>query len=164
MSNKYVRFIPAENMTLRKNQDGETLATIGGETILVGHVMSAFPISNKSHFVSLRDHAGQEIGIVEQAHELDHESKSILREEVEKSYFLPKIQEILAVEDHLNLFTFRVQTDKGYRAFEVRNPRRNIRSVGNDRFLIRDVDGNRYDIPRLRYLSPRSQSLMREFV
>ena len=156
--------LDAQKTRLRKNEEGETTAFIEGKTVLLGNILSVYPISNKQHFISLRDHEGKEIGIIEQAHELDHESRIVVREEIEKSYFLPKIHDVLAVEDHLNLFTFRVETDKGSRMFEVRHPRQNIRSLGNGRYIIKDVDGNRYDIPKLRNLGLKAQIIMREFV
>jgi len=157
-------FIPVSSIELRKNREGDNVAILDGREIVLGHIVSIFPISNRSHFVSLRDLEGNEIGIVEQAHELDPESRRILRAELERSYFLPKIQDILSVADHLSIFTFRVKTDKGLRTFEVRNPRRSIRSVGGGRYIIKDVDGNRYDIPKLGNLGPKSQNLMGEFV
>jgi len=157
-------FISAENAQLRRNSAGDNVAIVDGQEVFIAHILSIFPISNKNHFISLRDVEGNEIGIVEQAHELDQESQRILREELERSYFLPRIVDILGIEDNLGVFMFRVQTDKGYRAFEVRNPRKNIRFVGDGRFIIKDVDGNRYDIPKLRNLGPKSQNLMSEFV
>ena len=157
-------FIPVSAIELRKNRGGDNVAILDGREIVLGHILNVFPISNRSHFVSLRDLEGNEIGIVEQAHELDPESRRILRSELERSYFLPKIQDILSVADHLSIFTFRVKTDKGLRTFEVRNPRRSIRSVGGGRYIIKDVDGNRYDIPKLGNLGPKSQNLMGEFV
>jgi hypothetical protein len=164
MSDMKVHFIQKNSIQLRKNEQGDTIARLEGEDIEVGHILSIFPISNRSHFISLRDTEGREIGIIEQAHELDPESKNILKEELELSHFLPKIKDIFSVEDNLGLFTFEVLTDKGMRMFEVRNPRQNIRDVGRGRFIIKDVDGNRYEIRKLRNLGPKSQNLMREFV
>ena len=164
MSSQEVRFIPANSITLRRDDSGDTIATMNEEKILIGHILSVFPISNKNHFISLRDEHGVEIGVVEQAHELDSESRRVLRDEVERSYFLPRITDVYGIEDHLNVFVFTVETDRGPRTFEVRNPRQNVRSVGNGRYIVKDVDGNRYDVPRLGNLGPRSQNLMTEFV
>ncbi len=164
MSDMKVNFIQNDSIKLRKNEQGDTIARLQEKDIEVGHILSIFPISNRSHFISLRDTEGKEIGIIDQAHELDPESKRILKEELELSHFLPKIKDIFSVEDNLGLFTFEVLTDKGMRVFEVRNPRQNIRDVGRGRYIIKDVDGNRYEIRKLRNLGPKSQNLMREFV
>lgn len=164
MSTQDINFIKVDDVRLTRTENGDTVATIGGNTIEVGQITSVFPISNKGHFISLRDEHGVEFGIIEQAHELDPESKRIVREELERSYFLPRITDVIGIDDHLNLFIFRVETDRGPRTFEVRNPRQNVRSVGGGRYLIKDVDGNRYDIPKLRNLGPKSQNLLSEFV
>ena len=161
---EYGLFLTSERVKLERNKAGDPVAVIDEKKMLVGHVLSIFPISNRDHFVSLRDMEGQEIGILEEAHELDASSKKVLREELERSHFLPKINDVYSIVERLSLFTFRVNTDKGPRTFEVRNPRRNVRSVGGGRYIIKDVDGNRYDIPRLSNLGPRSQNLMVEFI
>lgn len=157
-------FIPDEKLILRRTPEGDAVAELDGRKVLIGHILSVYPITNRQHFVSLRDVEGEEIGILEQAHELDGQSKKILREELERSHFLPKINDVFSIEERLSLFTFRVNTDKGPRTFEVRNPRRNVRSVGGGRYIIKDVDGNRYDIPKLSNLGPKSQNRMTEFI
>ncbi len=159
-----ISFIGVGEVALRRADSGDTVALINGVEHIVAHILSVFPISNRSHFVSLRDERGEEIGIIEQAHELDPESRRIVREELERSYFLPRITDVYGIDDHLNLYTFHVETDRGERTFQVRNPRQNVRSVGGGRYIIKDVDGNRYDIPSLRNLGPKSQNLMSEFV
>ena len=164
MSTQDINFIKVDDIRLTRTDTGDTIATINGERFEIGQITSVFPISNKNHFISLRDERGTEIGIVEQAPELDSESKRIVKEELERSYFLPRITDVIGIEDHLNLFIYRVETDHGYRTFEVRNPRQNVRSVGGGRYIIRDVDGNRYDIPKLRNLGLKSQHLLSEFV
>lgn len=157
-------FVAADDIKLERSESGDTYATIQGARHRLGHILSVFPISNKNHYASLRDEHGNELGVVDQAHELDPDSRRLLREELERSYFLPRITDIISIVNHLSIFTFEVDTDRGFRSFEVRNPRQNVRSVGGGRYIIKDVDGNRYDIPKLRNLGPKSQNLMIEFV
>ena len=164
MSTQDINFIAVDEIRLSRTDAGDTIATINGVRFEIGQIMSVFPISNKNHFISLRDDSGTEIGIIEHASKLDSESKRIVKEELERSYFLPRITAVIGIEDQLNLFIFSVETDHGFRTFEVRNPRQNVRSVGGGRYIIRDVDGNRYDIPKLRNLGLKSQHLLSEFV
>ncbi len=164
MADSYSNIIAATSVELRRDEDGEPIAVLGDRRVPIGQILSVFPISNKDHFISIRDHDGKEIGIVEQAHKLDMESRRVVKEELERSYFLPKLEDILSVDDDLNIITWKVYTDKGFRVFEVRNPRQNVRKVGQSRYIIKDVDGNRYEIPRLGMLGPKSQNMIREFV
>lgn len=159
-----MNLIAVDDARLRRNESGDTIATIRGNEHLIGQIQSVFPISNRHHFALLRDEHGEEIGIIEQAHELDGESRRVLREELERSYFLPQITDIRDIDEKHGVFAMDVITDRGERVFEVRNPRQNIRAVGGGRYIIKDVDGNRYDIPKLRNLGPKSQNLMTEFV
>ncbi len=160
----YGSMIKPERIRVRRNEHGDPVAKINETQIVLGHILSVFPISNRNGFISLRDLAGDEIGVVEAIHELDQKSRHIVAEELDRSYFLPKIEEIFSVSDDLNVVTWSVFTDKGQRTFEIRNPRKNVRSVGAGRYIVKDVDGNRYEIPRLGLLPPKSQTLIREFV
>ncbi len=164
MSIQYGAIHKPADVRIRRNEHGDPVAVIAGAQIVLGHILSVFPISNREGFVSLRDLNGEEIGVVERPTELDGTSRHIVFEELGRSYFLPRIEDIFAVTDDLNVITWSVLTDKGPRTFEVRDPRKNVRSVGGGRYIVKDVDGNRYDIPRLSLLPPRSQTLIREFV
>jgi hypothetical protein len=157
-------FLEAATLRLQRNEDGEPVAVIGEKRVTLGHILSIYPISNREHFVSLRDTEGNEIGIVEEAHTIEGGSRRVLQEELERSYFLPQITDIVSITDKLGVLTWRVETNRGPRTFEVRRPRQNVRSVGGGRYIVKDVDGNRYDIRRLRNLGPKSQFFMREFV
>jgi hypothetical protein len=164
MADQALILLAADSVRLRHNTHGDVIATIAGEDHLIGQIQSVFPISNRHHFALLRDERGEEIGIIEEAHRLDPDSRRVLRDELERSYFLPRITDIQAVDERHGVFTMDVITDRGPRTFEVRNPRQNVRPVGDGRYIIKDVDGNRYDIPKLGNLGPRSQNLMTEFV
>lgn len=157
-------FIDVSLLRIERNNDGEPVAIIGENRITLGHILSIYPISNRGRFVSLRDTEGNEIGIVDEASAIDGASRKILREELERSHFLPVITEVMTIVDKLSVLTWSVTTDRGPRSFEVRRPRRNVRSVGGGRYIVKDVDGNRYDIRRLGNLGPKSQFLLREFV
>ncbi len=164
MSLTYGAIFDPDSIRIRRNEHGDPVVRVADTQIVLGHILSVFPISNREGFVSLRDLNGDEIGVVEDPNGLDGTSRRIVLDELGRSYFLPQIEEIFTVTDDLNVITWSVFTDKGPRIFEVRDPRKNVRSVGDGRYIVKDVDGNRYDIPRLGRLPPRSQSLIREFV
>lgn len=164
MSVEYGAILEPVDVRITRTRHGDPVACIRETQIVLGHILSVFPISNRDSFVSLRDLNGDEIGVIERVHDLDGTSRHIVHEELNRSYFLPQIEEIFSVTDDLNVITWSVFTDKGPRTFEVRDPRKNVRSVGGGRYIVKDVDGNRYDIPRLGRLPLKSQTLIREFV
>lgn len=53
-----------------------------------------------------------------------------------------------------------MQTDRGRRQFVLQNPDENIRCVAEDRCLITDPDGSRYEIPSIAALDKRSSRLL----
>ena len=146
------------------SDDAHVLMTIDGATKQVGSVTMAFPLSDRTRMVVVRDREGEEIGILDDLSNLGDDSREIVEAEIEKAYFLPKIISVNEIEQELNLVTWFVETDRGPRNFHVRSIRQNVRRIGQVRLVIRDVDGNRYDIPDIRTLSPRGRRLVEEYI
>jgi len=120
----------------------------------------AFPISADESFVILKDGDGVEIGIIRDATELDAESQSVLRGELDRSYFCSRITGVNAIGGHFHAPEWDVITDRGPRKFEIRSSRRDIRMLGEGHILILDADGNRYEIPDYHQLDPISRGLL----
>jgi hypothetical protein len=99
---------------------------------------------------------GEELGILRSLAELPREAQEMIAEEVERSYFVPRITRILSVDEQFGIQRWQVVTDRGPRTFEV-TERSGIRPFDNFRMVIKDVDGNRYQIADLRLLDRRSQ-------
>ncbi len=109
-------------------------------------VASAFPLSARLQRVVFFDGQGEEIGCLKNPSRLDGASLRLLREELDKAYFMPRITAIMEIDDYLDIEFWRVETNRGERTFEVRQPRRHIRTIGPQRMVVKDVDGNRYEI------------------
>ncbi|MBE3577646.1 MAG: DUF1854 domain-containing protein [Limnochordales bacterium] len=138
--------------------------TAAGLSLRVGHeewkgvrVALAFPLTMRDRYIVVKDRDGKEIGIVKDLAELGEESQRVVREELAKAYFIPKITRINSIEEQFGITTWKVETDRGPRVFEVRE-RRDVRFIGPDHLIIKDVDGNRYEIVNLRQLDPASLS------
>ena len=83
--------------------------------------------------------------------------------ELERSYFTAAIVRVEAIEVEYHVPTWTVATNRGPRRFELRSSRRDLRVLGW-RVLIRDADGNRYEIPDLRRLDEASRALVDQHV
>ncbi len=147
----------------RDSRDDQVHMIVNNREYAVGNVAMAFPLSSRTRMISVRNREGQEIGILDDLSRLDDASRAIVDMEMEKAYFLPKVSDVFDVREELSIVTFKVETDRGPRTFQVRNVRQNIRKIGYVRFVIRDVDGNRYEIPDFNALSPRVQRMMEEY-
>jgi len=157
-------FLDTKDLRLRRNDDGSVMMESAGGRRLVANIVGAFPLSGPGQMLSLRDVEGQEIGLVQSVRDLDNESREVIREELERSYFMPEIVDILDISERRNLVEWEVLTDRGQRTFHVRNVRHNVRRLGQSRLVIKDFHGNRYEVRNWMKLSPRAQKLLEPYV
>lgn len=154
---------PAKMMLHRGEKNEGLCLTIwesGEDSIRAYHgvtVRRAFPISGADQMLVFQDRDGNEIGMLLDAWQLDPASRQALEEELQLAYFVPRITRIIELKDEYGLRSWEVETDKGPRHFYTQS-RYDVRLVGKGRYFIRDVDGNRYEIPDITALDPKSRS------
>ncbi len=126
-------------------------------------VAMGFPLTSSDHFVSLVEvkdgKKDKEIGIIEDIKKLDSKSRKILRTELKRAYFMPKIVKINRLKEDHGVMKFDVETERGRREFETRY-KEDIRRLTGGRVIIKDADGNRYEIEDYRKLDQRSINLI----
>ena len=139
-----------------------TLELEGRGTFKPVTAIRAFPITDSDRFIILKDKDGKEIGIILNLADLDPRSRSVLAAELERVYFTSKIVLVHNIVEEYHIPKWEVETDRGPRVFEIRSGRHNndVRSLGSGRILIRDADGNQYEIPDYRQLDPISRALV----
>jgi len=157
-------FLNAAETSLRRDESGHITLAGDGRRRRVGSIVSAFPLTHPKRLVSVRDDDGQEIGILDDTDALDPASKRVVQEELDRSYFMPRIGDILKIDETLNVVEWEVHTNKGPRVFQVRNVNQNVRRIGQRRFVIKDVDGNRYEIRDWTNLKPQAQKLIQGYL
>lgn len=123
-------------------------------------LVRSFPLSDPDRYWGLLDGAGKEIGVIPEPSKLCPESRAAANEELEKRYFIPLIQRVVRTKEDYGSIVWTVETDKGDRVFTVRNMKDSIVELGGQRLLLVDVDGNRYEIPDMRQLDPKSYDLI----
>ena len=138
-----------EDLTLERDGDRQPVT-----------VVRAFPLTAEGEFIVLRDAKGNELGAVRNASDLEPESRRALTAALERAYFTPKILRVNVITEEFHIPTWEVETDRGPRTFDIRSSRRDIRILSAGRILIRDADGNRYEIPDYRRLDPASRALV----
>lgn len=156
--------IQATEVRLSRSPEGQLVLHQDDSVQSVGSVMSVFPLTRPARMVALRDADGDEIGILDDVRKLDPASRGIMAEELERAYFMPAINDILDVREELRVVTWDVVTDKGPRTFQVRHVRQNVRRMGRRRLVIKDVDGNRYEIRDWLKLPPFAQKMIQIYL
>lgn len=118
-----------------------------------------FPVSGAAEYLSFVDEKGKEIILLRNPGELDADSRRVLAEELSRTYFVPRITRIYEIEDAHGSARWVVETDRGYRVFDVRD-REDVRILESGGLLLQDVDGNRFEIEDVDDLDERSRRLL----
>jgi hypothetical protein len=156
--------IRATDTRIERDESGRLILHREGQSQPIGSIMSAFPLTRPGRMISLRDLEGEEIGTLDDVNQLEPASRGVMADELERTYFMPTITDILDVQEDLGVVTWEVDTNRGHRHFQVRRVRQNIRKMGNRRLVIKDVDGNRYEVRDWLKLQPLAQKLIQNYL
>ncbi len=127
-------------------------------------VQRAFPLNAPTKFIVLHDSDGGEIGIVRDMVDLAPDSRDALEIALEQAYFMPRILKINSIVSNFHVPTWDVETDRGHRVFEIPSSKRDVRVINDVRVILRDADGNRYEIVDYRRLDPESAAFVETIV
>jgi len=149
-----------ERVVLWRDEFRRLCLRVDGEREFVDlRALAAFPISGRANLVSFLDEHGREVALVRDHDLLDPEGRALLEEELGRVYFAPKITRIYRIEETFGCSRWEVETDRGFTIVEVAD-REQIRMLPENRILMQDVDGNRFEIPDTTRLDSKSQALL----
>jgi hypothetical protein len=143
-------------------RDGAALrVTLTDEfSVLDARVVRVFPLSDPDRHLSLRDAKGNEIGVLCDPSRLPAATRRLVEEALARRYFLPVITRIVSARDRHGTTRWKVETDHGPMSFLTRNLREEVIAPALGRYLLKDLDGNRYDVPQVGALDAASQGLL----
>jgi len=118
----------------------------------------AFPLSYPEKEIVLQGNDKVELGIIEDLATLKPEIRKAILDQLEKRYFLPQVTMIHKMTERFGSAIWDLETDRGRIVISTRQLNEAVRELGPKRFLIVDVDGNRYEIKDLDTLPPESQA------
>ena len=127
-------------------------------------VVRAAPLSHPNRYICLLDAKDEEIYMIDDLTQLDLEARALIEEELDRRYLTAAIQRVHAVRNEYGTSYWDVQTNRGPREFVVQNVAENAQWLGDHRLLIIDVDGNRFEIPRLDELDKKSLAAVEQVV
>lgn len=123
-------------------------------------LMRSFPLSNSNKYISVRDKDGNEIGIIYDTLEFPQEIQKLFEEELNRRYFLPIIKNINSIKEEFGYTYWEVLTDIGKKRFTIRKDNNSFVNVKDNRIMVSDVDGNRYEISDYKKLDTKSYKLI----
>ncbi len=125
-----------------------------------------FPFSNPENDIAVCDPVknNREIGLIHDLSDFPKEICELLKQQLELRYYHPIITKILTIKEEMGCSYWDVETKNGTAHFAVRMGGTHIYSIGANRYLIEDLDGNRFEIPDLTKMSSREQKLLDLFL
>ncbi len=157
-----LKLVKPKQVRFWHDEEGRFCAFLEGEGEFVNvKPVRNFPIQARDRLISLMDENDNEIAILTKVKGLDPSSREALETELEKRYFVPTIQAIHHIEGRFGITRWFVTTDRGERVFDVRE-RSDIRYYPGRRVVIRDADGNLYEISDYARLDFHSRVLLEE--
>jgi L-ribulose-5-phosphate 3-epimerase UlaE len=105
-----------------------------------------------------------EIGLIEDIVIFPEEDVKLIREELDRVYYSPRIFKINSIKERLGYAYFNVTSDAGELEIPLRDVFRSLLRIGEDKIVIIDVDGNRYYIESIAALDKNSQKKLELYV
>ena len=157
-----VRYLSPDMCKIHLGSHGALHATIKGERIYGGvYAAYAFPVAYSDRFISLIHSGGdgdeREIGIIPDLNEFPEDQARLVRQALDRRYFIHKILRIHKIGWKYGLVRADVETDKGRIEFLMRWKHDRAVDYGRRGKVLIDIDENRYLIPDLEQFSPRER-------
>ncbi|MBV9468697.1 MAG: DUF1854 domain-containing protein, partial [Abitibacteriaceae bacterium] len=73
----------------------------------------AFPLSHPEEYIVLRDGNNKEIGALRDVKELPPQAASLVREQLRRRYFLPRVTAIYNITERFGSSVWELETDRG---------------------------------------------------
>lgn len=161
-----LRLLTKDNAVFSRTEGGFVALDFDGKHYDRVGVYRAFPLTEEERFLSIREanEKAKEIGMVESLKDLPTDMADMLREQLKLRYFMPVIEKILSLKDEYGYAYFEAQTNFGVCRFTTGTGADSFVNLGDGRYLILDLDGNRYEIPDVEALSAQEKKKLDLFI
>lgn len=160
------RWLDATQIVLTRTEGGFLNLSYGDEHYEQIAIHRCFPFSAPESYLSFRESGdkAEEIGMLRALDELPEADQALVREQLALRYFTPVITKVHSIKEEYGYSYWDVTTDRGAVRFVVRMGSGTVNRIGGMRYMINDIDGNRFEIPDLAQLSPSEQKKLDMFV
>ena len=157
---------------VRFQYDGENLTFTDSSGVFYSCVTlrRCFPLSAENTDILVRvpdteAARGHEIGMIEDAQQLEPDSREAVLRELSLYYFVPIIQRIWSIREEFGFLYWAVETDRGRKDFIMRDSiTSSVRRVSEGRWLIIDINQTRYEVHDFESLDSHSQKLLHRYL
>ncbi|MBP5222737.1 MAG: DUF1854 domain-containing protein [Lachnospiraceae bacterium] len=144
-----MRMITAETAVFSRTEGGFVALRFRDREYPRVGVYLTFPLTNPEEYISIReaDEKAKEIGMIESLKQLPADQQEMIREQIRLRYFMPVIRKVMDVREEYGYAYWHVETDYGVCRFTTHMSGDAVISLGGARYLVTDIDGNRYELP-----------------
>jgi hypothetical protein len=143
----HVRYLkPDEFILFRTDGGGLRLTLLDDRSFLRVKAKRCFPFSFATKYISLRDGNDEEIGMLPDLAELSKQYRRWIEDDLEMRYFTPRVKSIRAIRRRSGGIEWLLDTDCGSKKVITKSVQDTMTEVEPGRYVITDVDGNRYEI------------------
>jgi hypothetical protein len=150
--------------SVRRSPSGQLVVRLRGQAdeVADAKVARCFPWSLTDRYIAIRDKEGKELALLSTLAELDETSRRVVEQELADKIFNPRIQKVTAYKHEFGVISITAVTDRGEITFQIRS-RDDIRVLSPTRALLRDADGNTYEIADVTALDPASRKHLQDY-
>lgn len=161
-----MRLLTSENAMFSRTEGGFLALKFGDKEYERVGVYLTFPLTNPDEFISIReaDEKAKEISIIRSIKDLHKDEQEMICEQVRLRYFMPIIRKVLDVKDEYGYAYWHVTTDFGSCRFTTHMGGDAVVNLGEARYQVTDIDGNRYEIPDLYSLTVMERKKLDLFI
>ncbi|HBQ63873.1 MAG TPA: DUF1854 domain-containing protein [Clostridiales bacterium] len=154
-----IRYLDPEKSKFENTKGGFVSLKIEPEELYTRvNLHKAFPFTLDREYISVRyiitnelgmvkDSEIKEVGIIRRIDDFPADQVELIEKELAKRYFVPVIEKIQKVKEEFGYIYWDVLTSAGQRRFTTHDMSNSLIPVGENRLVLVDVDGNRFEIP-----------------
>ncbi len=116
-----------------------------------------FPYDMPWGFISVLDSDSAEIGIIEDVSVFGEAEAELLKNELLSKYYVCRLSSIISVKDRFGSSYWKCLGEDGEVSFSTRTSGTNVIENSFGEIMITDIDGNRYRLPPMSELDPKSR-------
>lgn len=159
-----IEFIAPDSCCFTINNNGFLVMTLNGEDKGRVKLIRSYPYSLKDEYICVHDLDDKEIGIIKDLKELDPSSEDCAKKELENRYYCPVVTSVKSINERMGNFYFQTIIDDKEKNFTVSDISSNMRFAAKNTILIFDMDGNRYIIPEIEKIEPKSKRILEQYL
>lgn len=124
----------------------------------------AAPLSHPGKNLGLLNAKGEELVMFQSLEDVEGDSRLALEAELSRRYLTSTIHKILHAKVEYGSTYWTVITERGERDFVAQSLQENAQWMGPSHLLLVDIDGNRFEIPDVNALDPKSREYIETIV